>query len=260
MATTGSSTIIALNGEVDIPAFGYDTVIFDIQGTFSATLVIEGTIDNINWFSIQGIGPQSTNIFSAFLQPLQVIVPSTGYQQIRIRASAYTSGTVTVFYSAIMGNNNVDFIIPQAPININSPSYSSGSIAQLSLDTTGNLRVKQPVSTLAVTATGTAGSAVTLTLPSVASQYHYITAIEIVLYTTVARVGSATPVLVTSTNLPGSLVWDFQSVGAIGQSERQFSSYPSCLKSSSSGTATTIVCPATTSAIWRVNAIYYTAP
>lgn len=125
--------------------------------------------------------------------------------------------------------------------------------------TNGNNLVQQDVSNLGVTVTATAGSAVTATLPAVSGKFHYITLINIVAYTTAARTGSATPILVTSTNLATSYTWNFQTAGAIGTSENQNVSPVSTIKSSVANTATTIVCPATANVIWRVNIFYYAA-
>lgn len=113
-----------------------------------------------------------------------------------------------------------------------------------------------------VTAVGAAGAAVTLTLPAPgAGLFHYITELRIELYNTAARTGGATPVTVTSTNLPGTPAWTFPSAGAVGtivEQIQQLSGNP--LKSSTANTASTIVGPATTSVIWRLLCFYYTAP
>jgi hypothetical protein len=123
-----------------------------------------------------------------------------------------------------------------------------------------NIPVRSTVvpSDLAVTAVAAAAAAVTLTLPAVTNQYHYITSIEIQAYSTAARTGSATPITVTSTNLPGSTAWTFATAAAIGTTDLKSFSYDSPKKSVSAGTATTLVCPATTGVIWRVNVSYYT--
>lgn len=60
-------------------------------------------------------------------------------------------------------------------------------------------------------------------------------------YTTVARVGAATPLIVTSTNLPGAPSWDFSTAAAVGTTERIIFDDASPLKSSVAATATTIV-------------------
>lgn len=120
--------------------------------------------------------------------------------------------------------------------------------------------VSVPDAILCVSTTAATGVAVTATLPAVVAQFHHITLIEIVKYFTVANAASATPLVVTTTNLPGSLAFTFgQPVGAIGITDRMIHSPESPLKSSVVNTATTIVCPATTGIIWRVNVYYFAA-
>jgi len=114
---------------------------------------------------------------------------------------------------------------------------------------------------LCVTGTAAAGSGVTITLPSVVGQFHYVSSIRISAYNVAARTGGATPVVVTTTNLPGSLAFTFGSAGAIGTIEaQQLEIGGNPIKSSVAATNTTIVCPATTSVIWRVTAVYSAAP
>ena len=109
-----------------------------------------------------------------------------------------------------------------------------------------------------VSVTGATGAAVTATLPAVASQFHYIVFIQIKKYFTVANAASATPLLVTTTNIPGSLTFTFgQPAGAIGGTDEDIFNPAAPIKSSVANTATTIVCPATTGIIWRVNVHYY---
>jgi len=112
------------------------------------------------------------------------------------------------------------------------------------------------ISTLCISTTGIAGAAVTATLPAVSGQFHVVTAIEIVRFST-ANTSGAVPTVITSTNLPGSLAFTIDIVGSTGQSLERY--YPDLnLKSSVVNTVTTIVCPATTNIIWRVNVFYYT--
>lgn len=112
---------------------------------------------------------------------------------------------------------------------------------------------------LCVTNTAATGVACTLTIPAAgAGLFHYISLIEIQLYATAARTGGATPILVTTTNLPGSPVWDFDTAQAIGVTIRQATAPAAPIKSSAANTATTIVAPIATTGIWRITA-YYTA-
>jgi len=115
-----------------------------------------------------------------------------------------------------------------------------------------DLPFTEPV--LGVTATGAAAAGVTLTLPAVAGKFHNISSISITAYSTAARTGGAVPILVTSTNLPGSPVWTFASAAAIGTTDKEL--FKDSIKSINPNTSTTIVCPATASIIWRVQVFY----
>lgn len=114
--------------------------------------------------------------------------------------------------------------------------------------------------TLAVTVAGAAAAAATLTLPApAAGMFHYITALELTLYSTAARTGAAAPITVTSTNLPGALAFTFPTAGVIGSLVTQQLPMAAPLRSSVAATATTIVAPVVTGGLWRLTAHYYTA-
>jgi len=113
-----------------------------------------------------------------------------------------------------------------------------------------------------VTANGASGAAVTATLPAAGvGLKHYITKIEMIAFAAAVRVAAATPVLVTTTNVVGTPTFTFQAnAAALGTSEIQDKNFVLPLATTTANTATTIVCPATTSVIWRVNVFYYVAP
>lgn len=166
----------------------------------------------------------------------------------KIDGSAVTqpvSGTVATTQSGVWTNRLAD--------TTGSGITSTSVNGRQAVDTR-----RADVSLLAVTATGVAGAAVTLTLPAAASVFHYIQSIEIVKYATAAITGTATPVVVTTTNLPGGLAFTFGTAQAIGTTLDYTFVGIDTLRSSAVNTATTIVCPATTSVIWRVNVLYYT--
>jgi hypothetical protein len=100
---------------------------------------------------------------------------------------------------------------------------------------------------------------VTLTLPAPgAGLFQYVDSVEITLYNSAARTGGATPVTVTSTNLPGTPTWLFPSAGAIGTQETYSLITDAPVRASTANTAVTIVCPAVTGGIWNVKALYRT--
>lgn len=133
----------------------------------------------------------------------------------------------------------------------NTPVISAGTA---SIGNINELRA----STLAVTGTAASGTALTITLPAVAAQFHYITSIDIVLYSAAARTGAAAPTVVTTTNIPGAVAFTFSTAGAIGTTDGQKLISVTSLKSTTVNTATTIVCPIAAGGIWRITATYFT--
>lgn len=154
---------------------------------------------------------------------------------------------------------NTNATLVGAGVSAASPLFAALASSGAAVGLTNPLPVMPAASTEKITAVGAAAAAVTLTLPAPpAGQFHYIDALELTLYSSAARTGSATPVTVSSTNL--GLTWTFESAGAIGTAIRYALSSNRPAKSSAAATATTIVCPAVTGGIWRVNAVYSVGP
>ena len=129
------------------------------------------------------------------------------------------------------------------------------------LQTAEGLQVRAlEVSDLCVTATGAANAGVTLTIPAAgAGLFHYITSIIIQRTATAALVGSAT-LVITTTNLPGSMAYSVGNAMAAGgtQNDLNLCLTGNPLKSSVANTATTIVCPVPGAAVlWRITATYF---
>jgi hypothetical protein len=114
---------------------------------------------------------------------------------------------------------------------------------------------------LSQTGTAAAGAGVTLTLPAAGvGLFHHITAIEIFQFAAAALTAGAVPVLVTTTNLNNTPTFSLSATAlAAGADERFLYTFPNPIKSSAANVATTIVAPATTSVIWRLNCWYYAA-
>lgn len=119
----------------------------------------------------------------------------------------------------------------------------------------------QQGSTLHQTGTGAVNTGVTVTLPAVAAQFHYITAIEVVKLYSVVGVANGAGVIITSTNLPGNPAWTTEQLASVAGTAVKVVDYRPVkpLKSSVVNTATTIVCPLQLQTIWRVNVSYFTA-
>lgn len=72
----------------------------NVIGTFVATLQFEATTDGANWFSVAAYPVLASGIYGAPVISSTAkgnwVVPVWGFNQVRVRASAYTSGAATV--------------------------------------------------------------------------------------------------------------------------------------------------------------------
>lgn len=105
---TNSGTITALNGTTVAATNGCSSVTFDVTGTWVATIIIEGTTGDGNWFIINGDVDVSDTISSSFTANTFVTVPCGSFSQVRIRASLFTSGTVSVNWNSSNGINTIE--------------------------------------------------------------------------------------------------------------------------------------------------------
>lgn len=111
-----------------------------------------------------------------------------------------------------------------------------------------------------ITAVGAAGAGVTLTIPAPpAGKFNYLTFLEIVAYATAAVAGAATPITVTTTGLPNNPAFTLATAMPIGTTQKQGLGAGGPQKAAAAASTITVVCPATASVIWRVNATYYQA-
>jgi len=237
-----SKNLASVNAEVFLDINGAQTATFDVRsGAANLTFVFEGSLDGNNFdIPLQAWTVRSTvgatissetyvnTVVVATTIAATYTVGATGFKRVKLRVSARTSGDIDVAARA----SAADLIVYAKPL----PSV------------------------LHVTATGTSGAAVTATLPSATGLFHCITKIHLIQFVVAARTAAATPVLATTTNLPGTPVYSCDAtVGAIG-AIFQYDLAPMTgnpLRSLVAGTNTTFVGPATTSTIWRWNISYY---
>lgn len=228
---TGSGTLGSLNAEVIIYNDGCSTVSIDLRGTFSATFEVSGTVDGTNWtlIPIRAINTATVGYVVSTTTAGMFIGKSLGYRQVRVRCTAYTSGSATAFITASL-----------------TPDDGPQTF----------------VTTTTATAVGAAGAAVTLTIASPGTGLrHYLTYLAINRFASALLVAAAAPVTVTTTNIPGTPAFSFPAEAAAqGTIDRWHEDFAYPIATSAQATATTIVCPATTSVIWRVTAGYFVAP
>lgn len=130
---SGSGTIGALNGAVTITTNGMSMVTLTITGTWVATLTLQGDAGVASWPSILGILPYPSGaLASAIGSNVTVMIPVGGLKQIRIIATAYTSGTATVTWNSGAGAQTVQVINNessslQAQVQGNSASSATDS-------------------------------------------------------------------------------------------------------------------------------------
>ena len=154
-----------------------------------------------------------------------------GFLQVRVRCTAYTSGSATAVLSAT-----------RAPLE---PAMVVGGCTAL-----------------LVTVTAASGAIATLTLPAPgAGLRQYITYLAVNRFAAAVLTAAAAPVVATTTNLPGAMAFSFPAEAALLGTLfplREAFAYP--LAASAQNTAVTIVGPATTGVIWRISAGYFVAP
>lgn len=226
-------TLGALNAEIQADCDGASTVSLDLRGTFSHTVQLQGSIDGVNWVVI----PVRSSLGGGFVLAVVGTVSGiwmgscTGYRKVRAIVTAYTSGGST---ATLMASNALfdDFA-------------SRGGITSAM-----------------GTITAAAGVAATLTIaaPGVGLR-QYLTYLRITKFAAATLTAAAAPILVTTTNIPGTPVFslpaDAAAQGTVYSYQEDFA-YP--LMANAQNTAMTIVAPLTANVIWRITAGYFVAP
>lgn len=222
-----SATLGALNAETVIDIAQETSAVVDVRGTFVGTFIAEISFDGTNYQQYPLFNPITELYVVGITAAGQFMLEIPGgAKKVRIRMSAYTSGAAIVIFRAAL-----------------SPEWIYAKDIPASM----------------ISATGVAAAAVTLTIPSAGvGLYNYLTALQIVKFSTAALTAAATPVLVTSTGIIGTPTFSFPAdVSAQGLAVEQKFEFPKPVKGTATATTMTIVCPATTGVIWRVNASFY---
>lgn len=105
---TSSGTIVALNGTVIANTNGCSSVTFDVTGIWTATIVIEATVGDGAWFIVNGDVDVSDSISSSFTANTFVTVPCGSFSQVRLRASLFTSGTISITWNSSVGSGVIE--------------------------------------------------------------------------------------------------------------------------------------------------------
>lgn len=149
---TGSGTITALNGAITFSTQGCSGVVFNITGTWVATLQAEATVDGTNWFTVGAYIPSSNSTVGGIFANTQAYVGCGGFAQVRLIATAYTSGTANVAYDASAGDGTLLQEIASNTAASSSDYISTGNITAIN----GNVEVSgQGVYTVSASIIGT---------------------------------------------------------------------------------------------------------
>lgn len=124
-ATAGSTVMVG-------PLSGEGTLAIQVSGTWTGTLIAQGTIDNTNWVSLGSVtniatGAQSANIASASTGIWQVTCGGMYY--VRVTASAAVTGTAVV---SVRVASQTDLVALDAPLPAGTNLVGGVNQAQVS--------------------------------------------------------------------------------------------------------------------------------
>jgi hypothetical protein len=134
---TATGTITALNGSVSITGQGIYTVTASITGTFVATLIAQGQLADNTWVQLPMYIIQTTTPYPQTFTattPTTVIITGGGYLNVRILASAYTSGTINVSLDGSLSQQTI-FSAQLGTWGI------TGNVASLTADTGNPIKI-----------------------------------------------------------------------------------------------------------------------
>ena len=246
-------TITSATSDVVHVLDGDESCVFYLNGTatLNATYIIEGSANAVDtdsgasadWFPLlcypytpastvgpvlQASQPIYTELVNSASTKKLLCAAVGGLRRVRVRLTTYATGNLDV-------------------------SITSDSCTPI------NPYVRdQKASTLLVTAVAAAGVATSVSLPAVLGMRHYVDFIKVTFTPTAATTASATPVTVTTANLPGApAITVGQKACAIGEDfERVLDFGASGLAATTVGTATSVSCPAIAGVITRITVAY----
>ena len=150
---------ITANGQtVEFDVVDAITAVISATGTYgSVAIAFEATIDGTNWFAVMGVQTDAAT-FATASGTLSSTARAwefgvSGFAKIRVRATAYTSGTMTI----TCGRSTLGY----DPAGMNQVAIASGNVG-VSSKTTGGATAAKRVSAATTNATSLKASAGTL--------------------------------------------------------------------------------------------------
>lgn len=125
VSATGNGTVLNTSNQ----SFS----VIDVQGTFVATVTFEATIDGTNFFAIPVVRISDGTLSTTTTSAGQFAFRCAGYQSVRARVSAYTSGSITAIGRAVasgQGHHSISVAnTPTVVAGANSPQSGTVTIA-----------------------------------------------------------------------------------------------------------------------------------
>ena len=141
---TGTGSITGSNQSVTISTGGYGTVGFQITGTWTGTISVQGSLDGVNWVNTQFSSITNGSTSGSTTSNTIGQINSAGLAYVRLYSTPFTAGTATVNLQAanqslsnatITGGGGASAYATSA-----TPTYTNNSTVNLSTDLSGNLR------------------------------------------------------------------------------------------------------------------------
>lgn len=123
---SGTGTISALNGTLSITTNGMSTLDLSAQGTFSATLQVQGQAGDSAWTAVVGYVPGAGNTSTVLTGASNLVFPIGGFSQVRVIAIAYTSGTANIQYNLGSGTQGAQ-VFNLTPASLQATVAGSGT-------------------------------------------------------------------------------------------------------------------------------------
>ena len=116
-----SGALGVLDAAVTINAEGAASVAWEVDtGTLAGTVIMEGTLDDTNWFTLNIVELDNTVSASLTAFGKRGHAQTVGLSQVRLRASAYTSGTSNARLEASWGSSNLVRVVQALPAGTNA--------------------------------------------------------------------------------------------------------------------------------------------
>lgn len=97
---TGTGTIAVLNGTTTLSVPEAASALFSVSGTWVGTLIVEGSVDDTTWFTWTASDPVTGAQASGYTANGRIWVVTAGLLSVRLRASAWTSGTASIAWNS----------------------------------------------------------------------------------------------------------------------------------------------------------------